>query len=62
MEDEWVDVARSIFTGHDAKNLCILLKRVAVVETEGRLMAAVPKTEDNPHQSVLTAAEAKGYR
>ncbi len=54
-EHDWVEITRSIYQGADAKALCVLLKRLAVEETERN-----PKLDANTN--VLMAAESRGYR
>jgi len=61
-EDDWTGVVRALFRGTDAKHLLILLKRLALEESEGRNASQrVPNGSSVP-SSVLTAAEAMGFR
>ena len=75
VEDEWSEVVTTLFRGVDAKNLSIVLKRMAVqyLESQGRMPnttirqntggdGASTDSSDPIPMSVLTAAEAMGFR
>jgi hypothetical protein len=75
VEDEWSEVVATLFRGADAKNLSIVLKRMALqfLESQGHMPnttirqstggdGASTDTNDPIPMSVLTAAEAMGFR